>query len=257
METSNHQRAIRDQFTKQAAAFTAMPEHSQEEAMGLMLRRAMLRPTDTVLDVACGPGLVACAFAEHVASVEGIDITPAMLEQARQLQEKKGLTNLSWRLGDVLPLPYPDGAFTRVVTRYSLHHFLNPGAVVREMVRVCAPGGRVVVVDASPDADKAEAYDRVERLRDPSHTRALPSEELLEAIASSGLVDVTLDHYRLPMELEKLLSASFPERGSAERVRALFEEDLRADTLSMKSHLVDGRIHFSFPVAVLSGSRPA
>ena len=54
---------------------------------------------------------------------------------------------MSWDQGDVGSLPYADGTFDIVVTRFSMHHFLDPIGVLREMVRVCAPGGRVVVVD--------------------------------------------------------------------------------------------------------------
>ena len=59
-------------------------------------------------------------------------------------------------------LPYADGAFDIVVTRFSMHHFLDPIGVLREMVRVCAPGGRVVVMDmyASDDTGKAAEWNR-------------------------------------------------------------------------------------------------
>ena len=107
--------------------------------------------------MACGPGLVVCAFAPHVREATGIDVTPAMLERARKLAAEKGLTNIVWRQGDVYSLPYDDASFTIVTTRFSCHHFLDPAAVLREMVRVCAPGGRVIVVDdyASEDPSKS------------------------------------------------------------------------------------------------------
>ena len=53
----------------------------------------------------------------------------------------KQLTNLTWVVGDAVPLPFPVAAFSAVVTRYSFHHFLDPRAVLAGMVRVCAPGG--------------------------------------------------------------------------------------------------------------------
>lgn len=75
--------------------------------------------TDNVLDVACGPGLVACEFAAHAKHVTGIDITPMMIEQAKERQVSKGLTNISWQVGDVLPLPFSDMQFSIVLTRYT------------------------------------------------------------------------------------------------------------------------------------------
>src|SRR5262249_17334129 len=139
----DHQRLILDQFTKQAVPFSQMQNHSPE----LLLAVAGAGPADTVLDVACGPGLLACAFARVVLHVTGIDLTPAMIEQAKVLQQSHGLTNLSWHVGDVQPLPFAAGSHSLVFTRYSFHHFLDPQAVLAEMVRVCAPVGRVVVAD--------------------------------------------------------------------------------------------------------------
>ncbi len=108
-----------------------------------------------------------------------------MLERARDLAAEKGIANVTWHEGDVARLPYPDGAFTIVVTRFAVHHFPDPLGVLREMVRVCAPGGRVVVVDtyASPDPAKAAEFNRLEKLRDPSHVRCLALAELQDLFA--------------------------------------------------------------------------
>ena len=120
-----------------------------------------------------------------------------------------------------MPLPFPDAAFSVVVTRYSFHHFLDPKAVLAEMVRVCSPAGRVAVIDVfTSSAKQAEAYNRVEKLRDPSHVRALVAEELTSLCREAGLRDVKTAYYRLDMELDKLLASSFPRPGDAERIRA-------------------------------------
>jgi ubiquinone/menaquinone biosynthesis C-methylase UbiE len=118
-------------------------------------------PRDTVLDVACGPGLVVCAFAPYAGRITGIDMTPAMLDRARKLATEQGVRNVDWHQGDVLP--YAVESFTIVVTRYSFHHLLDPAAALREMVRVCAAKGRIVVVDASApeDPDQAAEFNRL------------------------------------------------------------------------------------------------
>jgi ubiquinone/menaquinone biosynthesis C-methylase UbiE len=159
-------RLIRDQFTRQAVPFAEMPAHSHDEANRLLLDMAAIGAEDTVLDVACGPGLVACTLAEVARHVTGLDLTPAMIEQAQARQRAKGLTNLAWLVGDAVPLPFPDAAFSVVLTRYSFHHFLDPEAVLAEMVRVCRPGGRVAVIDVfTSSPEQAEAYNQVEKLR--------------------------------------------------------------------------------------------
>lgn len=62
--------------------------------------------------------------------------------------------------------------------------------MLAEMVRVCKPGGRVLKADLILPAAKIEAYDRMERIRDPSHVRVLTSSELLDMFVWAGLVDI-------------------------------------------------------------------
>src|SRR5262245_24009103 len=142
---STHQQSILDQFTRQAIPFSTAPSIKDEMALKILVDASGAGPEDTMLDVACGGGLVVCAFARLVKHATGIDITPAMLERARALQQEKGLTNVTWTLGDVLPLPYPDASFSIVTSRFAFHHFLDPSAVLAEMKRVCRPGGKVLV----------------------------------------------------------------------------------------------------------------
>src|SRR5262245_44485580 len=96
---NTHQNITIDQFTRQAESYSQSPGHTNEESLRLLVELAEISGDDTVLDVACGTGMVACAFAAVVRQVTGIDITPAMLEQAGLLAERQGLTNLSWRQG--------------------------------------------------------------------------------------------------------------------------------------------------------------
>jgi SAM-dependent methyltransferase len=131
-----HRDLILDQFTRQAAPFSASPHIKDQVALRLIVEWSGAGPEDTVLDVACGAGHVVCAFARTVRHATGIDITPAMLERARILQGDLRLTNVTWRLGDVLPLPFTDGTFTLVTARYAFHHFPEPAAVLTEMTRV-------------------------------------------------------------------------------------------------------------------------
>lgn len=141
-----HHRTIIEQFSLQAVPFAELPGHS--DSIQRLIEFSQVSAADTVLDLACGPGLVACAFAEHTAHVTGIDLTPKMIEQAEKRQRENHVTNVSWKIGNVLPLPFPDSSFSCVITRYIFHHFLDPRGVLSEMVRVCEPCGTVMVVDA-------------------------------------------------------------------------------------------------------------
>lgn len=248
---------ILDQFTRQAEGFARAKATRNEDALERIVRAAQPGPEDSVLDVACGPGILACAFAPVAKHVTGIDLTPAMLEQARAKQAAQGLTNLTWDQGDVTRLPYADGQFDIVTCRYAFHHFPEPLAVLKEMVRVCRPGGRVMVADCSPEALKAKAYDRVEILRDPSHTHALPPEELSELFLEAGLPRPSVETFRLPEDLDSLLAHSFPNEGDVPRIYALYEQAAEDDFLDMAPSLRDGKIYFSFPIAVLAAQKAA
>jgi SAM-dependent methyltransferase len=251
----DHRQAILDQFTRQATPFLKKLGHANESVLRLLLEATGVTSEDTVLDVACGPGLVACAFAAVARQVTGIDLTPAMIEQAKKLQARKRLTNLTWQVGDVLALPYQDASFSLVITRYSFHHFLDPRAVFREMVRVCAPAGRVMVVDVVLVPEKVAAYNRVEKLRDPSHTSTLTLAQFLDMPGQCGLTGLTTHFYNLEMELEAQLGASFPEPGDADKIRRIFRQDIGRDDLGLGAHFRGDKIYFAYPNLVLVGKK--
>jgi SAM-dependent methyltransferase len=214
---------------------------------------------DTVLDVACGGGIIVCAFAPHVQHATGFDITPAMLERARQLAAEKALSNVDWRQGDVNALPFDAGSFTIVVTRFAFHHFTDPLAVLREMVRVCAPGGRIVVVDtcASENPTKAAEFNRLERLRDPSHVRNLTTAELKRLFAEVGLLDPNATFYELRDEVRNLLARSFPNPGDDVKIIEMFKASALDDRLGIPVRLAADTIHYAYPVTILAAQRPA
>jgi SAM-dependent methyltransferase len=254
----SHRETTVDQFTRQAAGFASAATMNDEAAMRLLLDALALGPDETVIDVACGPGIVAAAVAPHVREVVGIDLTPEMVELAGRRCAEAGITNARFDIGDVTELPYDDGEFTRVVCRYALHHVGDPRAVVGEMARVCAPGGRVAVADmiVGDDPEAAERFNAAERARDPSHVRSMPVRELVSLMADAGLVVSQAGSYRLPMELEALLARSASPDPDA--VRETYARAIDGgQTLGIGERREDDQMRFEFPIAVLSAERPA
>jgi ubiquinone/menaquinone biosynthesis C-methylase UbiE len=250
-----HSRQVVDQFSRQAVYFAKLPGH--EEATQLLLRMAGVNTREEVLDVACGAGAVACAAARVARQVTGIDLTPAMIERAAALQAELGLANLKWHVGDVVRLAFPADHFDVALTRYSLHHFLQPAEVLAEMARVCKANGRVAVADIVLPPEKVAAYDQMERLRDPSHVQVLTAAELHGLMAAAGLVDLRWAGYFFDLELEALLQASFPRPGNEHRVREWIEADVGVDALGIGARYCDGVVRIAYPIAVVVGTKSA
>jgi ubiquinone/menaquinone biosynthesis C-methylase UbiE len=252
---ASHNSRILDQFTRQAVSFASAAPIRNEEALMQIVQAAGAGPEDTVLDVACGPGLLACAFAKVAKHATGVDMTPAMLEQARKTQQEQGLKNVSWLPGNVYSLPFPSAQFSIVSSRFVFHHLEQPLAALKEMKRVCMPGGKIVVADMVPEPEKAAALNAAERLRDPSHVRALPETELGALFGKAGLAAPQVSYYRLESELEELLSRSFPNEGDADRLRKIFADSIADDALGLNTRWENGKIHYGFPVAVMVGKK--
>lgn len=249
MTLSAHDERIVAQFTRWAKLFADLPIHAEAGALARTLAACVLTPDLNVLDVACGPGILACALAGHVRSVTGIDITPAMIDQARLRQAEAELVSLAWHVGDATALPFADGSFDRVTTRYSFHHMPDPGAALAEMKRVCRAGGRIVVIDATPTPETQRAYDAMERLRDPSHTSALTLDQLRRIGQEAGLGEVLIDGYRLEARLDTLA-----DEEDMPRLTALFDADIAsgADGIGVQAWRGPDGIRFHFPVSIVA-----
>lgn len=250
-----HEQQILDQFSRQARVFQDS-HRLAEGALKLAVDVAGIGASDRVLDVACGPGVLACALAAVADHVTGIDITPAMLKHARKLQSEKKLRNVAWHQGDVANLPYPDADFSVVISRYAFHHLVSPATVLGEMVRVCRPGGRIVVIDSAPEPDKAAVFNRVELLRDPSHTQALTPTALEELMAGAGLKMLRTHLYAWEVVAQSLIARSFPLAGDAEKLSKIYEDDVGINRIGMNARFLDNVLHVTFPTLIAVAERP-
>jgi SAM-dependent methyltransferase len=144
------------------------------------------RPEERAIDVACGPGLLAKAFGPRVRELVGVDLTPAMVE------------------------------------RLALHHFPDPAAALREIARVVRPLGRLGVFDMTTSEVEEEAryHNEVERLRDPSHARALPLSELLRLAGLAGFEADHVETVDYELDVEDWIARAEQSEDEASRARA-------------------------------------
>ena len=149
-----------------------------------------LTTEDRLLDVGCGTGAASRAAAAVAASVVGIDLSPEMIHQAVDLAE--GIENVRFEVADAEGLPFGDREFTAVLCSNSFHHYPDPLQAVREMARVLAPGGHLVIGDACADLASARFADRLLRRFEPGHVRLYRSAELGSFLYGAGLSQVML-----------------------------------------------------------------
>ena len=106
---------------------------------------------ETVLDVGTSTGVVAITAARAGARVTGLDLTPELLDQARDNARIAQTERIVWTEGDAEHLPYPDASFDVVVSQFGHMFAPRPDVAVAEMRRVLEPGGRVALATWPPE----------------------------------------------------------------------------------------------------------
>jgi ubiquinone/menaquinone biosynthesis C-methylase UbiE len=254
-----HDEAVRREFTKQARTFEDKRLNTAfTSVLDWLVESFAPEPDQLVLDVAAGTGHVARALAPLARQVVAVDITRAMLEEGRTQAERAGLDNILFQEGDASALPYLAESFDLVVTRFSLHHFQDPEIPLAEMVRVCRPGGRVGVADMVADGAPltAEGQDRLERLRDPSHTRMLTLDAIGQLLEELGAPVLRRTSREVVRPVQTWLDQARTDDATARKVRAELEAELEGGAATgLGPQLRDGELHFTQTWAVVVGER--
>ena len=191
---------VQQRFGANAAEYVTSSVHATGASLARVVELVAPRADWHALDIATGAGHMALAFAAHVARVVASDITPQMLAETAKLAASKGLANVETVEADAEALPFGDASFDLVSCRIAPHHFPNLPRFVGQVRRVLKPGGTFALVDniaPSPDttpgfsADQLAAadvaYNLFEKIRDPSHGRALTAAGWRGLVANSGL----------------------------------------------------------------------
>jgi ubiquinone/menaquinone biosynthesis C-methylase UbiE len=248
--------AIQERFGAAAARYAVSAVHQGGPDLEAMLAAGVATGRERVLDVGCGPGATALAFAARVASVVALDLTPAMLAQARKTAAERGLDNLRFELGNAADLPFPDASFDVVASRLAAHHVADPQAMVREVARVLAPGGMFLLSDTIAPEDPARDtfLNAFELLRDPSHVRDHRLSEWQAMFRAAGLEPVCLGRYDIHQDFEPWVARMATPPDAVTGLRALFE----AAPDEVRGHFgirANGDYAFRLDAAVLRGVR--
>src|SRR6266436_4004902 len=151
---------------KQGWAHFAPLESVTTPTAARLVKFADVQSGQRVLDVACGTGVVAITAARIGANVTGLDLTPELLERAR---ENSGVAevDVDWHEGDVEALPFPDGAFDVVLSQFGHMFAPRPEAAIAEMLRVLKPGGTIAFSTWPPELFIGRTFALVGRYMPP------------------------------------------------------------------------------------------
>jgi len=248
-----HDETVRREFERQAATFTATGWASS----GLDWIVGQVRPAadEQVLDVAAGAGHLGRALAPHVAHVTALDLTPAVLKRGKADADAAGQRNVLFEVGDAAHLLYLDESFDVVVSRLAVHHFADPTVQAAEMVRVCRPTGRIVVVDMIVSADAAASRDRLERLRDPSHVRTPTLEALRNLLDDAGASVITWQTRENALRMDDWLDRTQAPSSARQEIEAALRAEVAGRTITgMRPHLRGSELWFTHVWAAVTAT---
>lgn len=152
------------------------------------LERLSIQPGMEVLDVASGAGQLAIPAARAGARVTSIDIATNSIEQARARAQQEGLS-VQFDEGDAEMLPYEDNSFDLVVSLIGAMFAPRPEQVAAELIRVCRPGGRIVMANWTPEGFVGKMFKIVGKYAPPSPLMAPPVKWGDEAVVRERLRD--------------------------------------------------------------------
>lgn len=230
------------------ASFTPMAMFTTPVAAQLV-KFAGIVPGENVLDVGTGTGVVAITAARAGARVTGLDLTPELLDQARENARIAQMPHIVWTEGDVENLPYPDASFDVVVSQFGHMFAPRPEIAVTEMRRVLKSGGSIAFATWPPEHFVGRMFALISRHSPPPPTGTAPPPQwgnpaiITERLAASfdapffargsmGFPALSVEHFRLFREksagpIQKLVErvAGDPEKLSA--IRAEFDALVR------------------------------
>jgi SAM-dependent methyltransferase len=140
-----------------AGNYGAVAEMIDEAPPRDLLARVAVQPGEEVLDVATGTGNIALKAAAVGAQIVGVDLTPELFDTARSRASEQGVA-VEWVEGDAEQLPFEDDSFDVVLSAFGVQFAPRHEVVAAELARVCRPGGRIGLVNWTPEGQIGELF---------------------------------------------------------------------------------------------------
>jgi ubiquinone/menaquinone biosynthesis C-methylase UbiE len=191
------------QFGDMASNYLSSSVHSVGADLVRLVAMGQDRRPKHALDLGCGAGHVSFALARAgVPRITAYDLSEPMLAVVAQEARSKSYGAIETRLGAAERLPFQDGSFELIVTRFSAHHWSSVPSALREITRVLVPGGKLVVIDViSPELPLLDTMlQTLEVLRDISHVRNYGLSQWHTMLHDQGLNVCGSDTWKLSLE---------------------------------------------------------
>lgn len=252
-EAKSHEALVGGQFGARAAAYLGSAVHAQGADLQALADLVRGQSEARVLDLGCGAGHVSFHVAPQVGEVVAYDLSPEMLEVVARSASERGLRNIRTQRGAAESLPFGDGSFDHVISRFSAHHWRDLDAGLREVARVLARDGTATVIDSiSPGAPLLDTYlQAVEVLRDPSHVRSYSPAEWDAALTRAGLMPVASHTFRLRMNFAVWTERMRTPKVQSDAIRAL--QQAMSETVT-RYFAIDAEGSFDLDIAFLRAS---
>lgn len=176
------QRARKESFATHGTEFGQLVPGRSWAAWGRAL--GLLLPPWRVADVGCGEGYLTVETARWASRVVALDRSPEVLARARALAARRGVTNVSWEVGEIERVPLDDASVDLVLLSQALHHADDPARALAEAARIVVPGGRILVLDLRKH-DQAWVRERL----DDRHL-GFDDRELAGLLGAAGFTDI-------------------------------------------------------------------
>jgi len=200
--THEHDTLVQNQFGPATAGYIGSAVHATGADLDRIAAAAASASPQHALDLGCGGGHVAYALAPHAGIVTASDLSAEMTAAVRAEAARRGIANIRTVTAPAAALGLPDASFDFLACRFTVHHWRDAAAGLREARRVLRPGTPAVFVDviAPPFAAADTHLQAVELLRDPSHGRDYREDEWRAMLGIAGFTIGAVTFGRLRMD---------------------------------------------------------
>ena len=218
-----HESLVAGQFGPRASAYVTSAVHAGGADLDRMADMAASRKGSRIADLGCGGGHVSFAVAPHASEVVACDLSADMLLAVAAEAARRGLSSIATQQVSVLDLPFADGSFDMVMSRYSAHHWTDVRQGLREARRIARRGAVAAFADViAPAFPLFDTFlQSIELLRDPSHVRNMSLSEWCASLADAGFAPTAMRSARLRLDFASWIARIGTPAVHAEAIRSL------------------------------------